>query len=115
MVKAHEFLQAALIIEALAETDLHMIDAYITICVHAGIAASDVICCSRLGKHAVGERHVEAIALLEQVDTTMAKHLDVLLKQKTRSGYSSTLSNAASKKQASRAAKALVDFAASLT
>jgi hypothetical protein len=47
--KAEQFLRAANLVRDVA-------DAYSTLCVHAGIAASDVICCARLGEHAQGPR-----------------------------------------------------------
>ncbi len=39
-------------------------EAYVTMCVHAGIAAADVICCWRLNVHHQGESHEEAVTLL---------------------------------------------------
>lgn len=54
--KGRQFLEAASMIGLLAdESDL--IDAHITLCVHAGIAAADVICCARLGIHASGQKN----------------------------------------------------------
>ena len=50
-------------------------DAAVNLFVLAGIAAADVICCSRLGVHATGESHNEAIALLKKAEPDMAKHL----------------------------------------
>lgn len=44
-----------------------MTDAYVPLCVHAGIAASDVVCCAKLGEHAQGENHDEAVGLLAPV------------------------------------------------
>jgi hypothetical protein len=32
-------------------------NAFVTLCVHAGIAAADVICCARLGEYSRGEDH----------------------------------------------------------
>lgn len=111
LAKAVQFYEAAELIETLAESETHRIDAYITNCVLAGIAAADVICCARLGVHAQDDDHREAVALLEQVDKSMAGHLNTLLNQKTRSGYSALISSLAAKRQAGRAAKALVEFA----
>ena len=54
-------------IETLVD-DGDLADAYVTLCVHAGIAAADVICCTALGKHATGDDHNHAVALLRQVD-----------------------------------------------
>ncbi len=111
LATAVEFYEAAEMIETLAESETHRIDVYISNCVLAGIAAADVICCARLGVHSQGDDHREAVALLEQVNKTMARNLDTLLNQKTRLGYSALMSSLASKRQAGRAAKALVEFA----
>jgi len=73
--KANQFITAADMIRDLADEDEEVADAYVTLCVHAGIAASDVICCSNLGKHAQGESHDEATTLLASVDKDVAKHL----------------------------------------
>jgi hypothetical protein len=114
LTKAREFYEAAEVLDALADDDTHLIDPYITNCVLAGIAAADVICCARLGVHAVGDNHVEAVALLATVDEGMSKHLDTLLRHKNRSGYSALASNLAAKKQVGRATGALVDYATTL-
>jgi len=37
-------------VEALADDANDVADAYVTLCVHAGIAAADVICCTRFGE-----------------------------------------------------------------
>lgn len=64
--KANGFFQAAQDVSALDDSgEAH--DAVVTLYVHAGIAAADVICCARLGKHSSGDNHAEAIALLETV------------------------------------------------
>jgi len=54
MAKADQFYLAA---ETIATTieDQDIADAYVTLCVQAGIAAADVICCARLGEHAQGD------------------------------------------------------------
>jgi hypothetical protein len=54
----------------LADEAADVADAYVTLLVHAGIAASDVICCARLGEHAQGDNHVEAVALLAPLTPT---------------------------------------------
>jgi len=53
--KAEQFADAANLIQEYVDTDDDDADAYVTLCVHAGIAASDVICCARLGEHAKGD------------------------------------------------------------
>ena len=66
MRKAEQVAEAAQTIREFAgEADVG--DAYVTLLVHAGIAAADVVCCRELGEHALGESHTEAIALLRRV------------------------------------------------
>ena len=110
MAKANQFHLAA---ETIATTiaDQDIADAYVTLCVHAGIAAADVICCARLGEYAHGDDHQEAVALLSKADRADAKYLKVLLDLKTRSGYSATPTSKTDQKRAGRAAAALVSAA----
>jgi hypothetical protein len=105
--KAKQFAEAA----ELMEGEPGLKDAYVSNCVLAGIAAADVICCARLGEHAVGENHQEAIALLERADRSLAKDLSVLLKMKTSAAYSDVPSNVKAHARAGRAMKRLVDAA----
>lgn len=91
--------------------DKEIADAFVTLCVHAGIGAADVICCTKLGVYHAGESHNEAVALLASVDKSASKHLKGLLDMKTRSGYSPALTSAADQKRAGRAASALVAIA----
>jgi hypothetical protein len=86
-------------------------DAFVTLCIQAGIAASDVICCARLGQHGQGPDHNEAVTLLSQDDSDSVKHLRVLLGMKTKAGYSHTGISAADAQRAGRAADALVETA----
>jgi len=109
--KAGHFLDAANLIADQAGTEPGSADAFITLCIHAGIAASDVICCARLGQHAQGENHNEALALLGQADSGSVKHLRVLLSMKTKAGYSHAEATAADAKRAGRAAETLVETA----
>jgi hypothetical protein len=110
--KARQFQEAAKVIEAFLE-DVDLGDAYVTLCIHAGIAAADAICCARLGEHAKGEDHQQAVMLLRQVDEAASRHLDDLLRMKTKAGYSHQHSSRDDQKRAGRAATALV-LAASL-
>ena len=107
MAKAHQFHLAAETIAATID-DQDIADAYVTLCVHAGIAAADVICCVRLCEYAQGDDHQEAVALLSKTAPTQAKSLKVLLDLKTRSGYSATPTSKTDQKRAGRAAAALV-------
>ncbi len=108
--KATQFADAADIIEAFVNGD-DLSDAYITVCVHAGIAAADVVCCARLGEHARGDNHDEAITLLRTADRELAGDLSTLLGMKTFAGYSAIKSTAAKRKRAGRAMRRLVDAA----
>jgi hypothetical protein len=59
--KAEQFWEAAEITREFADDEAEVGDAYVTLCVHAGVAAADVICCVALGEHASGEDHTEAV------------------------------------------------------
>ena len=112
LAKAAQFYLAA---ETIKTTigDQDVADAYVTLCVHAGIAAADVICCARLGEYAHGDDHQEAVSLLTKADRTMAKHLKALLDMKTRSGYSAVPASKSDQTRAGRAAAALLGAAQS--
>ncbi|MCK2244058.1 MULTISPECIES: hypothetical protein [unclassified Crossiella] len=109
--KAEQFKEQADQIRDLADQDTDCADSYVTLCVHAGIAASDVICCAALGHHAHGENHTEATALLSKADREAARHLAALLKMKTKAGYSHTSATIEEFKRAGRAAETLVEKA----
>ncbi len=111
MAKARQFSDAASLISELASDDSNLGDAYITLCVHAGIAAADVICCARLGVHASGQDHAAAATLLDKADAGLGKELRRLLGLKTKAGYSSALLGATDQKVASRASTRLMDAA----
>jgi hypothetical protein len=109
--KTRQFLRAADLVEVFLE-DVDVGDAYVTLCVHSGIAAADVICCARLGRHAQGDNHDEAIALLDRAGSKEgAKHLAVLLGLKSKAGYTAAPSSKTDVKRARRAAQALVELA----
>ena len=109
--KAEQFVARATDMLALADDQQDVGDSFVTLCVTAGIAAADVICCARLGEHAVGEDHREAVALLKKSDGATATHLDVLLGMKTKAAYTSKAVSADDVKRAERAAAALVKAA----
>lgn len=111
LAKAEQFLKVAGDVLALADEHHDVGDAYVTLCVNAGIAAADVICCAALGKHSVGEDHREAVALLKQADKEPARHLGTLLLMKTKAAYTSSAVSAADIKRAGRSAAALVETA----
>ncbi|MBC7297866.1 MAG: hypothetical protein H5T82_03125 [Demequina sp.] len=108
---ALQFSEAAEIVRELADDGGDVTNAYVTLCVHAGIAAADVRCAAALGEYAHGENHVEAVALLAKVDRSAAKHLDALLKLKTVAGYGTTTISADRVRRATRAMEALVESA----
>lgn len=113
--KAVEFLDAATLIADPADGEAASTDAFVTLCIQAGIAASDVICCTRLGKHAQGQDHSEAVTLLSQANSESANHLRVLLGMKTKAAYSHTGISTGDAKRAGRAAEALVETARRVT
>lgn len=82
-----------------------------TLCIHAGIAAADVLCCARLGVHHDGQDHRGAVQLLARVSPSLSRDLDTLLGLKTPSGYSARGASAADRKRARRAMDRLVDEA----
>jgi dihydropteroate synthase len=109
--KAAGFLEAANLLSDQSPAEAESTDSLVTLCIHAGIAASDVICCARLGEHAQGDNHTEAVALLKKADSESARHLQVLLGMKTKIGYSHTGTTEAEAKRAGRAAEALLEAA----
>lgn len=66
--KAAQFQRVAMDALELAEEHYEVADAVATLCIHAGIAASDAICIARLGHFAQGQDHNDAVALLKSVD-----------------------------------------------
>ena len=109
--KAIEFLDAAILVADRPDGEAAAPDAFVTLCIQAGIAASDVICCARLGQHAQGQDHNEAVTLLAEANSESAKHLRVLLGMKSKAGYSHTGISASDARRAGRAANALVETA----
>lgn len=109
--KAEQFFDAASLTAGLASEHDDVADAYVTLCVHAGIAASDVICCAILGEHAQGESHQDAVGLLKAAASRSSQHLTTLLALKTKSGYSHTPATTDEFKRAGRAAQALLEAA----
>jgi hypothetical protein len=110
LAKGEQFSEAAAIIETLAD-EKDLTHAYITLCVHAGIAAADVICCVRLGEHATGPGHDEAIPMLRRVDPKLASSLKILIDMKTPAGYSDQPLSIPKRRQAKRAAENLMNAA----
>lgn len=107
--RAEQFLEAAELVNVFEDADQGLAAAYVTLCVHAGIAASDVICCIRLGHHASGQDHTEAVRVLGTADRAASGSLDVLLRLKTPAGYSHRSISSIDRKRARRAATSLVE------
>ncbi len=106
--QAHD---AAETIREVADDEADSGDAYVTLLVHAGIAAADAICCQELGEHAQGESHTDAIALLRRVrpdGDELASALASLLGAKTRAGYGHQPVNEQARVRSTRAAEKLL-------
>jgi hypothetical protein len=103
--KANQFYEAAVFVED------ELPDAAVDLFVDAGIAAADVICCARLGMHAMGDNHNEATSLLKKAESSMEKHLRTLLNLKTKVTYTHQSVTSAERTKAGRAAEALVEAA----
>ncbi|ULP48360.1 hypothetical protein [Mycolicibacter virginiensis] len=103
--KANEFFDAA---EHLGK---EMPNAAGDLYVDAGIAASDVICCVRLGEHSNTGNHSEAVALLKQADSGSERHLNTLLNLKNKAAYMHQDLTVAELKKMNRAAEYLVEAA----
>jgi hypothetical protein len=86
----------------------------VTLLVHAGIAAADVLCCVRLGEHVTGDNHNEAVRLLAKVDRRLADDLRTLLGMKTKAGYSHQPASKSDRVKAERAGGRLVQAASDL-
>jgi hypothetical protein len=113
--KAEQFLAAAHNVRNLADDEAEVGDVLVTLCVHAGIAASDVICCTALGHFVQGDDHNLAVAELSKVrpdGEKLGNDLRALLMMKTRAGYAAPPVTAEQRKRAWRRAEALVDAAA---
>ncbi|MBU6213517.1 MAG: DUF4129 domain-containing protein [Actinomycetales bacterium] len=106
--KAEQFADAFNTVWEYADEPGDVADVCVTLAVHAGIAASDVLTCARLGVHARGDNHGEAVALLRQVDPALATHLAALLEMKSKAGYGHAPATATDLKRAKRAMDALV-------
>ena len=111
--KAIEFRDSAELIELFSDDATDRRDAYVTMCVHAGIAAADVICMDALGEYYSGPSHDQAARLLAKADDVSAKQLNTLLSMKTKAGYSDVPVSNDQLARAKRAMEGLVDRATS--
>lgn len=105
LAKAVEFLDAA------EHVEHEMPNAAGHLFVDAGIAASDVICCVRLGCYSNSGTHSAAVTLLKRADKGSEKHLSTLLGLKNKVAYTHQALSAAECKKMSRAASHLVQAA----
>lgn len=103
--KAVEFFEGA----QLLEDEMH--NAAGDLYVDAGIAASDVLCCVRLGVHSNTGNHSEAVALLKKADSGSERHLTTLLNVKNKAAYTHQDLTPAELKRIMRAAEHLVEAA----
>jgi hypothetical protein len=109
--KAVQFWEAAEMVREFADDEAEVGDTYVTLAVHAGIAASDAICCSALGRHSQGDDHQDAVKLLGGVrpdGKVLGKALAALLAIKTKAGYSHRPVNTGDRGRAQRQAEKLV-------
>jgi hypothetical protein len=65
--KAEEFLDSTASLRALHDDEAEVGDSVVSLCVLAGIAASDVICCKALGHFVQGDDHLQAVGELSKV------------------------------------------------
>lgn len=103
--KAIEFFDAAELLEG------DMPTAAGDLFVNAGIAASDVICCVRLGMHSNSGTHNDAVTLLKEADKRSEKQLNTLLGLKNKAAYTHEALSIAECKKMNRAATHLLETA----
>jgi hypothetical protein len=112
--KAEQFLDAAETIRDFADDEAKVGDAFVTLCIHAGIAASDAICCRALGHFVQGDDHNQAIAELAKAGPNgraLSNDLRALLQMKNRAEYEARPVSADQRKRAWRRAEGLVEAA----
>lgn len=83
----------------------------VTLYVHAGIAAADVICCAKLGEYSNTANHSDAQNLLKKADPTLEVSLARLVGMKTLAGYGAAPVSAARVTTARTAAEKLLTAA----
>lgn len=115
LAKATQFADVARDVHLLADGASDVADAFVTLAVHAGIAAADVICCARLGRYSRSGNHHEAVTLLAKADKDATRHLQALLEMKDRAGYSSMPVTSRDTVRAARAMDLLITLARSVT
>lgn len=114
--KAEQFLEGASNLRDVAGDEAEFGDALVTLCVHAGIAASDVLCCRALGHFVQGDNHMQAVAELAKVTPggkKLSKDLQALLQMKSAAAYGAPPISADQRRRAWRRAESLVEAARS--
>lgn len=109
--KAIQFRDAFTTVAEFADEPGDVADVCVTLAVHAGVAAADVVCCAAMGRYHSGPGHRDAVELLRRVDPKLARYLQALLELKTLAGYSHVALGVQDLSRASRAMEALVDAA----
>lgn len=112
--KAEQFLDVAETIRDLADDEADVGDAFVTLCILAGIAASDAICCRALGHYVQGDDHNQAIAELAKAGRegkALSNDLRALLQMKNRAEYEARPVTADQRRRAWRRAESLVEAA----
>lgn len=112
--KAEQFLDVAETIRDLTDDEADVGDAFVTLCILAGIAASDAICCRALGHYVQGDDHNQAIAELSKAGPNgkaLSTDLRALLQMKNRAEYEARPVTADQRKRAWRRAESLVEAA----
>jgi hypothetical protein len=111
LARAAEFFESA---EDMRQRHPERANSWVSVYILAGIAAADVICCRALGRHAQGDNHADAVALLRSVQpdgAELASALGILLGMKTKAGYGQEPVSPDDRARAPRRAKQLVDAA----
>ena len=112
--QARAFLEVAELVLDEADDGLATPQVAASLAVLCGIAASDAVCCSRLGRRSRGQDHHQAVDLLATVrpdGPAMAKDLRRLLEIKDQAHYAATMISAARAEQAVQWARRLDDLA----
>lgn len=97
--------------EDLYELDGDQRNSIVSLYVLAGIAASDVICCARLGERSSSENHTDAVAVLRRAAPASVAALQRLLSGKSAAAYGAKPSSGQRVLEARNAAAKLMDTA----
>lgn len=109
--KAEQFQLAASMVRELDDGEGDLDDAFVTLCVHVGIAAADVILMRRTGRYSKGASHQDAVEALAKVERDASRSLAALLAMKTKAGYSANPVKSSQSLAAERAMSALLKAA----